>query len=519
MSSSNTIVLRRVYALDSNTEQFLSAGQVLLTNSNGGTNWVPVLSTLEMAGGPAVGYLPSTLQILSSVNYITFSTLSTAIVNISTEQSIYNVTYSTITGAAFQDLSGFVYSQVAQVNPANLASTVQGLGTAQYVSTPSLVSTVVGLGTSTYVSSASLVSTVRGLGTVNYVSTASLVSTAQALGSLTYVSSASLVSSIIGLGTTSYVSTLSLISTVQNLGSVRYVSAASLASTTFWLQTAAFSTMSTMSTLAGLGTASYVSTASLTSSLIGLSNALVIGGGGISQSQLVSTTGSLQSNINTVSSAKAQIRFDNTGEVSVYGGNNDIFFNNVQQVIYLSTFFMSSVAFTGNSGTQITGQLQSPLIHDMVFSTASIDLSPFSPFIVSSSIITIDVYPHIAFSKLATGAQSLAVLPISTLVKYGADYISTVPVTSFLYAGGTRVILESGVPNSTIDASNFYNTPLKIRFPFSTVPGNYSKPYTLVHYMPSSLNNGQFQNALHSNFLTPFFSPTGSVFVSVQNLP
>ena len=103
-----------------------------------------------------------------------------------------------------------------------LTSTVQGLGTAGYISSLSLRSTVQGLGSVNYVSTASLVSTVTGLGSLLYVSTATLQSTVQGLGSALYVSTATLQSSlqstVQGLGTSLYISSLSLQSTVTGLG-------------------------------------------------------------------------------------------------------------------------------------------------------------------------------------------------------------------------------------------------------------------------------------------------------------
>jgi hypothetical protein len=105
------------------------------------------------------------------------------------------------------------------VSSLSLVSTVQGLGTAGYVSTLSLVSTVQGLGTAGYVSSLSLVSTVQGLGTAGYISSIGpeVVSTVQGLGTAGYVSTLSLVSTVQGLGTAGYISSLSLESTVIGL--------------------------------------------------------------------------------------------------------------------------------------------------------------------------------------------------------------------------------------------------------------------------------------------------------------
>ena len=87
----------------------------------------------------------------------------------------------------FQQLSTLLFN-VSSINgfipwqPSYLQSTVQGLGTAGYISTASLTSTIVGLGTTGYISTASLTSTIIGLGTTGYISTASLISTTTGLG-------------------------------------------------------------------------------------------------------------------------------------------------------------------------------------------------------------------------------------------------------------------------------------------------------------------------------------------------
>jgi hypothetical protein len=162
------------------------------------------------------------------------------------------------------------------------------------------------------------------------------------------------------------------------------------------------------------------------------------------------------------------------------------------------------------SGTLISGK---PL--DMMFSTASINLGGFSNYINSNSLITIDVVPHILFSKLATGATGLAVLPISSFLQYGTSNLYNTTVNSHVNIFNSRVWLAS---DQYIDASNSFNNLIKLQIPRNTVTG-FAQPYNLVHYMPSSLNNAQYQNALHNCNITPYFGSTGSLFVSVQNLP
>jgi hypothetical protein len=74
------------------------------------------------------------------------------------------------------------------VTPANLISTVGGLGAAGYISSSQLISTVAGLGSAGYISSSQLISTVAGLGSAGYIST---------LSNVPYISSQQLIASTI----------------------------------------------------------------------------------------------------------------------------------------------------------------------------------------------------------------------------------------------------------------------------------------------------------------------------------
>jgi hypothetical protein len=145
----------------------------------------------------------------------------------------------------------------------------------------------------------------------------------------------------------------------------------------------------------------------------------------------------------------------------------------------------------------------------------SVNLSPFSTFMTQSSIVTLDVYPHIAFSRLAASATTVPVLPISTFVQWSNVILSTPMVTTFLYAGNTTVPIN-GLEYA---ASNFYNTPIKLQFAPQTVVGSTIQPFNLVHVLPDGLVSGGNINALSNEYYTPYFGTTGSVFVSIQNNP
>ena len=528
MSNYPPIVLRTVYALNSSTGLFLNPGQSLFTDAKGGTFWADTLTVISNAY-PEIGYLPSTITQTSSITYSTAVTV-TNINSTITYNTNQFTNYSSIVDSDLSSLQGQINNYVSgPLTQAQLTSTVAGLGSASYVSSLSLTSSLQGLGLIGYVSTSGVTSTTQGLGLIGYVSTSGLVSTVTGLGSASYVSTLSLRSTLVGLGSVGYLSTPQLTSTVAGLADIGYVSSTQLTSTLLAITISSAQFACTTSTTIGLGTISYVSSASLTSSLIGLSNAIGPTVGGITTNNLVSTTSNListfsngiistSSNLTSTlagfSTEKTSIRFDTATSVQIIAGNNEVSFYNTGSVIYVSSFFMSSVFYSGNNSQQLTAQYISP--YQMRFSTANINLSPFSTYINSTSRVILDVYPQIAFSKLATGATNVAQVAMSTFIQMGQTILSTPIVTTWVNAVTTKVILEGG---PEVDGSNWYNTPLRLTMPLSTIPGNYLSTLALVHILPCSINNGQFQNCLHNCNVTPYFGSTNSVFVTVQNIP
>ena len=512
MSGSNALILRTVYALNSNTGKFLSSGQILLTDGLGGTFWTSALSSLSIDGGSIMNNLPSTISTftaeiyqntsyfvgLSSMStdmYTAISSLSTSI-SLTVQSNInnlngvssnaFNSTIAGLGGIGWASTSA-VYAAISsanasgQVSDSSVSTIASGLSSFGIYPLSTLntfnTSSFIGLGSIGYVSSYTLFSSLEGLGTFGYVTNSTFTSSVIGLGTLGYVSSQSIASTVTSLGSVGYISTQSLQSSIAGLGSFGYISAATLCN----YVTQGFSTLITTSTITGLGSFGYVSTSALVSTSLGIQQ------------------------------RNPDIRFDTTTSVTTIGSYNT--FVNAGTVIYISTFLKSSISYSGTaSGVQIAGRLIPP--YDMTFSTASIDFTPFRPYINSNSRITLDIFPTLAFTKLATGATNVAILPISSFIQQGNNRIFTTTVTSFLYAGNTRVSLENG---TYVDASNVCTTPTTLQLPPGTV-SNYSQPYNLVHYMPNSINNAGFQNALHSTLVTPYFSPKGSIYVSVQNM-
>lgn len=166
--------------------------------------------------------------------------------------STLNINISTINNAKLSDLAGGGGSvagcnlvSTTYLNP-SLASTLIGLGTSGYISSPSLFSTTagviasgqtivqstsVGLGTLGYLSSldnvltrtfinTTLQSTTSGLGTARYISTQSLTSSLVGIAGLGFLTPTNLTSSLVGIGTLGYLSSASLTSSLVSLSTL-----------------------------------------------------------------------------------------------------------------------------------------------------------------------------------------------------------------------------------------------------------------------------------------------------------
>jgi hypothetical protein len=461
---SNTIVLRRVFATDSNTGLYIStAGQVLVTDDKGGTNWMPIISSLTSFGGPMVGVLPSTLSSISSQLYVDQS-------NISVLQY------------------GLSNNNPGQISLNNLTSTVAGLGNSSYISTLSLISTSVGLSNTSFTT---LQSTVDGLGELGYVSTAyALESTVEGLGSSGYVSTLDLTSTIDGLGSINYISSASLLSSLYNLTSYGYVS-------TNYLTSSMNSTVAGLGSL-GVGTR-YISSASLQSTVAGLGQRYV------STASLVSTTIGL-------STIQSRITFTNVNTCFIR--NSIVNVSSVNELAFLSSFYYSSLQLTpvdgSTYGTSYTGQ--SVDAETFSFSTVKFDLAPFSNYIVSTSKLSLEVYPTYIFSKISDGAQTPGLIAMSTLLQVGFDFLSA-QTTSYIFAQA-----QGNFPQQpTFPLSNMYNQPIRIEIPPSSIVGDFTNSVTLYHYLPYSVTNGGGTENRFTNSNYSFYYGQPGAYLTVHN--
>jgi hypothetical protein len=183
----------------------------------------------------------------------------------------------------------------------SLASTLQGIGSAGYVSTASLTSSLVSLEynyqTSGFISTPTLTSTIVGLGSANFVSTASLTSS---LVSLEYnyqtsgfLSTPTLTSTIIGLGSLGYLSSFNAFSMSTGRLNTSTLTFIDINTNTQQLLLVSSGTLTLNGQSVGGGGSSGpggVSIENITSTVTGLGSA-----GYISTSQLISTTRGLGS--------------------------------------------------------------------------------------------------------------------------------------------------------------------------------------------------------------------------------
>jgi hypothetical protein len=255
----DSIVLRRIFAVDPTTNTRVSTNSVLVTGLNGSAVFQDGSVYLSTIGAPTSDSLVSTVTGLGTLGYLSAGTAG----DVTSGQLI-----STVTGLGNIYLS--TGGGTGDVSKDNLTSTTQGLGTLSYLSSSQLFSTVAGLG-NIYLSTgggtgdvtrANLTSTTQGLGTLGYLSSSQLISTVTGLGSLylstVEVSRNNLTSTTRGLGTLGYVSSSQLISTVAGLGSL-------------YLSTG-LSPLNLTSTTEGLGSLGYISTSQLVSTVANLLN-------------------------------------------------------------------------------------------------------------------------------------------------------------------------------------------------------------------------------------------------------
>ena len=462
------LILRTLFALDPETNMPISTNYVVTTDGIGGLQWMSPFQNLSTAG-PGVGYLPSTLNSMST----TIAGMSTLVSSLQIGLS----SLSTTIGNAF--LNSGIYL-------VNLTSTVQGLGTANYISTSQLVSTVEGLGSINYVSSSQLASTTAWfLDPSRYVSTGALISTTANILPLSQ-----LVSTVTGLATTGYVSTLSLRSTVQGISTLMF--------STFYstLVNQFITPPQLLSTISSLGSYGYISTSQLTSTVAWFQDSSRY----VSTGALVSTTAGLSTNLQTT------FYIDNAGNLNIFGGTTIV--SSATSIVFLSTFALSSLTYKGSNGTVVPVRYPNAVTgNHMFFSTAKLSLDQFSSYILNTSRINLEIYPTFVFPRLNTGASGYMLINMSSMLAYGPSYLSNTIASSWVYAG-----------TQTSGFGNVFQQPIQMQIPGSLIRNNYMYDYTLVHNLPDSVTSN-LTPGFTTGDIDVRFGSTNSVFLSIQNLP
>ena len=320
----DSIVLRRIFAYDPDTNGRVSTNSMLVTGNGGSASFQDTISFLSTVGVPTS--LASMGQIFNSTFLVPGSNISFSL----------DGNQLTINGQA---------GEAGSIAVSDLTSTTKGLGTLGYlsskiglISTPQLTSSLIGLGTLGYLSSKA------GL-----ISTPQLTSTTQGLGLLGYLSSFNTVSSLnISSGShfTSFLSSQRIMassitankfvgdgSLLVNVPGAGGIAASDVTSTTQGLgllgYLSSFNTVSSLNISSGSHFTSFLSSQRIMASSITANKFVgdgsllvnVPGAGGIAASDVTSTTQGLGllgylSSFNTVSSLNISSGSQYTGFLS-----------------------------------------------------------------------------------------------------------------------------------------------------------------------------------------------------------
>ena len=487
-----------IYSINPVTSVPYPAEYMQVADGQGNRVWQDVFTTISTQAGPgagSIGYLPSSFlrvygaaSSLSTIIATSYSTLSTMIGaggipgSITTYQLQSTVTWVQNTaeyvssGQLVSSMTPFFNGSLSFMS--NIQSTVNGLGSAKYISSAAFQSTSVG-------GYKNDLSTMIGLGTYGYISSLSLQSTVQNLGQASYISSLALTSTVTGLlypgtspgGSLGVVVTGSSDPPFQNFNTIvgQYLTNANYISRT------------------NAPTYGVVIGTDLPSTTLGLISSLGLYGY-VSTGTLLSTSAGIQA-------AKQNIYIDRAGNMNVT--NSQVFISSVGAITFLSSFVESSILYKGGNGL-IGGTVSNN--SNICFSTVNLQFDAFSSFIVASSKITVEVFPTFQFDTLTTGSIASHTYQMSTCIQYGTTTLPILQHTT-LVAGTTA---HDGY-------SNFFQQPIKFTIPGASIVANYTNPYVLYHTVLGGLSY-QTNVGFRSQSVNTFFASTNSYFLTVQNL-
>ncbi len=369
------LILRSLFAIDSNTNLPVSTAYILGTDGRGGLDWQSVftnISTSSGLSGGGVGFLPSTIfsfstsiLSISSIQGVGYSTLSTSI-------GLGGIPGS-ITGPQLFSTVSSIFSPPVYVSPAMLISSMDSFITGNFSYTQATVSTNIGLATFGYISSSQLQSSIQNF---QGNSISAITSTTRGLGTAGYISSFQLLSTTAGLARYGYVSTAQLLANLGTLSTLQDSNA--------------------ISTSIGLGTFGYVSTLTLLSSTDGLIR-----------------------NINV----------DRAGNLIVY--NSRVTISSLEKFAFLSSFTNSSVTYKGTNGIFTA----STVSRDLYFSTAKLQFGSHSNYITPSTQITVDIFPTYVFTNLNL-VNTPQIYTLSSVIQYKRSTLPNVTSQNYFVATG-----------------------------------------------------------------------------------
>lgn len=486
-----------IFSINPLTAQPYAKDSIQLADGEGTRAWKSVFQTISSQSatdGAPIVYLPSTIYALTESTSTLTTVVATSYSSLSSQIAEGGIPGS-ITTFQLQSTVSWVQNDSKYVSTADLTSSMTPFlnGSLSFMS--NIQSTVIGLGSSGYISTPTFLS--------------SITATNQRLGSTTA-----------GLGTYGYVSTLSLQSTIDNLAQTGYISSSALQSTvTAMLYPPTYPGGSLGVMVTGTTNPPFVNfndTVSeylFSTNYVNTSNAFIFGF--VYGSSLPSTTNGLISSLGTygyvstqtlqstsqgIQAAKQNIFIDRSGATNIFG--SQVFISSVSAITFLSSFVNSTIIYQGQNGP-VSGSVTNN--SNLYFSSASLQFDRFSSLITAQSRITVELFPTYQFDTLTTGSLTSKAVPMSTYIQRGQTYLSTVHTT------------QVPATNSQNGYSNFFQQPIKISIPGTEVLGSYSNPYVLTHVLPGAVSY-QTNVGFRSGDLNVFFGSTNSYFLTVQNL-
>jgi hypothetical protein len=181
--------------------------------------------------------------------------------------------------------------------------------------------------------------------------------------------------------------------------------------------------------------------------------------------------------------------------------------------INFSNIYNSSITYKGTNGFAIASTFNT----DMYFSSANLQLSTFTDFIVNKSVITSDIFPNFLFCSMVDpySANNTKVYTISTFLTYKNSNILTTTNNSFLVASSYKTA-------TSIGSSNAFQVPIRMSFKGTDIPDLINRTvlpsddYVLMHRVVNGMSSNLTPGFATQN-VQLYMASTNSVFLTVQN--